>query len=92
MEIVDSALSLIARKLNEDAHCVEGVQVYNTALRLILAGPTDLVRGGQFIAIFPRNFPRKGEEEQGQALARGEVRHDFSIGLRISFRHPSSKG
>ena len=44
----------------------------NTDLRLIQAGSSDLVRGGQFIVIFPPNFPRK-EEEQGLALARGEV-------------------
>ena len=41
---------------------------------------SDIVRGGQFIAIFPRNFPRKEEEEPGQALTRGEVRLDLNIG------------
>ena len=80
-EIIDAALSLIDRKLSQDANYVEGVQVYdNTTLRLIQAGSTDLVKEGEFIAIFPRKFPREEEEEHGQALARGEARLDLNIG------------
>ena len=73
---MDAALSLIDRKL-ENAYYVEGVRLNNnTDLWLIQAGSTDIVRGGQLIAIF---LVRK-KKNQGQALTRGEVRLDLNIG------------
>ena len=80
-EVIDAALSLIDRKLSEDAQYIEGVHVYyNTTLRLIMAGAKDLVKNGPFIAILPRSFAFEEEKEQAEALGRGELREDVSVG------------
>ena len=80
-EVIDAALSLLDRKLSEDAGYVEGVKVYSsTDLRLILTGAQELVKAGPFIAIFPRRFAIEEETEQAEALGRGLVRPDVSVG------------
>ena len=68
-ETVDAGLTLIDRKLNEDANFVENVTVYNTqTCRLILTIDQSLVKQGFFLAMIPRSISVEQEAKRLDTL------------------------